>query len=146
MTEANIDDSVSIRIPAKFIAGIVAISLSLGGGIATYIGPTINAEIIKELRTEMRAIKIDNQTAVTKADESLKASLRAEALGKAALDIGTQNAKATNNNRDLIVERTFDRFTKQHHLDYVRGQEGRDEQQDRRITGLERDIDRGSNE
>lgn len=129
------DDSINIRVPAKLAAGILLIGASLGGGVASYVGPAVDRQIISQLQSEIRESN-------NKAEESLKTSLRAEALGKAAVDLGTQNAKAINANRDFVVERTFDRFTKESHLDYSRKQAERDAQQDRRISGLERDMDR----
>ena len=129
------NDSVTLRLPTKYLAGVLVVGIGLGGGAAGFVGPSLDGRILQELQSQIRKTG-------DKADEALKAALRAEALGQASLDLGTQNAKQINHNRDFITERTFDRFSKEQQLEHTRQQSERDLQQDRRLDGIERDMDR----
>lgn len=134
MGQGDSNDTVTLRLPAKYIAWIFSVGLSLGGGAAVYLGPSVGGQIVKDLQLEIR----ENRDKVDKAVEGIA---RAETLGKTALDLGTQNSQQINYNRNFTIDRTFDRFTQEMHSDHTRKQADRDMLQDRRIVGIEKELE-----
>jgi hypothetical protein len=61
---------------------------------------------------------------------------------KAALEVGTSNARQIANLHDFITERTADRYTREDHDTFSRAQDNRDQQQDRWLSAIQREIDR----
>lgn len=60
---------------------------------------------------------------------------------KSALEVGASNARQIANLHDLVIERTADRYTRGDHETFTRTQESRDQQQDRWINAIQREID-----
>lgn len=60
---------------------------------------------------------------------------------KAALEVGASNARQIANLHDFVTERTSSRYTKEDHEAFVRAQEARDQQQDRWLNSIQREID-----
>lgn len=114
------DDASYIRIPTALAIAIVGSGALFGAGAGRYVGTSDNdqlAAIVQDV-SEVRA------------------------TANAALALAGQNGQRTNDNRQLIFDNTRSRYSAEEAYRDWKKQGERDEQQERRLNLLERDIDK----
>lgn len=135
------DDASYIRIPTAVAYALVG-ALGIGGtGVVGYVRQSPDQNELAKFEKDLQSLREEYRSVISDHRGFFRDQAKYEESIRAWMEVANANSGRITANRELIYEKTTGRFTSIDHEKYEREQSSRDQDQNRRLETLERQVD-----